>query len=348
MNIGIIGCGAISSQYMIGFDKNKSDVNVVACADLDNEKSELFAKEYNIEHLTVENLLFNPNIDIIVNLTPPSSHFEISCKSLKNGKHVFSEKPVALSVEQGKKLYGLVNKHDRYLFSAPDTTLGPAFTKGQDLILSGKIGEIIGASASFATHGVEGWHPNPSFYYKKGGGPLFDMGPYYLTALFKILGPVNEIISYSQKTFPVRSVDNPEVKYKNIDVDVDTHYLALLKFKSGVVVDFEITFDIWKPYEPKLEFYGTSSSIKFADPNNYDGDVSIFDKKSYQWEKVHSSINEENNYYRGLGVINMVKSINGNNISQDEILLPFHVLEVMCALEAYDGYGRWEKINQQF
>ena len=193
MNIGIIGCGAISSQYMIGFEKNKIDVNVVACADLDNEKSELFAKEYNIEHLTVENLLFNPNIDIIVNLTPPSSHFEISCKSLKNGKHVFSEKPVALSVEQGKKLYGLVNKHDRYLFSAPDTTLGPAFTKGQDLILSGKIGEIIGASASFATHGVEGWHPNPSFYYKKGGGPLFDMGPYYLTALFKILGPVNEL-----------------------------------------------------------------------------------------------------------------------------------------------------------
>ena len=119
MNIGIIGCGAISSQYMVGFDKNKNDVNVVACADLDNEKSELFAKEYNIEHLTVENLLFNPNIDIIVNLTPPSSHFEISCKSLKNGKHVFSEKPVALSVEQGKKLYGLVNKHDRYLFSAP-------------------------------------------------------------------------------------------------------------------------------------------------------------------------------------------------------------------------------------
>ena len=348
MNIGIIGCGSISSQYMIGLNKSEKDLNVVACADQDIEKSKSFANEYKIESLSVEDLLLNSEIDIVVNLTPPSSHFDISYKCLKSGKHVFSEKPVALNIDQGKELLNQMNTNNLYLYSAPDTFLGPAFIKAKELVLSEKIGEIIGGSVSFATHGVEGWHPNPNFYYKKGGGPLYDMGPYYLTALIKILGPVVEVISYSQKTFSNRKVENPNVEYSNIEVDVDTHYIALLKFQTGVVVDFQVSFDIWKPYDPKLEFYGTVSSIKFADPNNYDGDISIFNKEKYQWENVYSPPDKNNEYYRGLGVIQMVQDISKNSVNKEDLYLPFHVLEVMSAIDTYDQNGKWVKIEQQF
>ena len=156
------------------------------------------------------------------------------------------------------------------------------------------------------------------------------MGPYYLTVLIKMLGPIVEVISYSQKSFDNRKVDNPEVKYNNIDVDVDTHYIALLKFKSGVVVDFQVSFDIWKPYDPKLELYGTISSLKFADPNNYDGEVSIFNKEAFQWELVHSPPNKE------------------NNVSKEQLYLPFHVLDVMNTIDLYNQNGKWANIKQQF
>ena len=348
MNIGIIGCGAISDQYMIGLNKNKEILKVVACADLDSNKSEVFSKKHKIDMLSVEEIFVNNDIDLIVNLTPPSSHFEISMKSLENSKHVFSEKPVSLSIDEGKKLYTTMKENNVYLFAAPDTYLGPAFKKGTEFLNSKQIGKIIGGSASFITHGVEGWHPNPEFYYKKGGGPLFDMGPYYLTALVKLLGPVTQVSSYSEKNFNKRLVDNPEVKYEEIEVEVDTHFVSLLKFKSGVVVDFQVSFDIWKPYDGKLEIYGENSSLKFADPNNYDGEISIFNKDTYQWENIYTSKDSENNYYRGLGVVEMVNCIKENIVSEDDLFLPFHVLNIMCTLESYDLDGNWAKISEQF
>ena len=193
MNIGIIGCGAISNQYMIGLNKHNNDIEVTACADIDKNKADQFSKDNNIKTLSVDELILSDEIDIVVNLTPPLSHFEISYKSLKNGKHVFSEKPIALTIDEGKKLFSTMKENNVYLYAAPDTFLGPAFKKAHELLSSNKIGKIIGGSANFTSHGVEGWHPNPEFYYKNGGGPLFDMGPYYLTALVKALGPVQEL-----------------------------------------------------------------------------------------------------------------------------------------------------------
>ena len=346
MNIGIIGCGAISNQYMIGLNKHNNDIEVTACADIDKNKADQFSKEYNTKTLSVDELILSDEIDIVVNLTPPLSHFEISYKSLKNAKHVFSEKPIALTIDEGKKLFSTMKENNVYLYSAPDTFLGPAFKKAQELLSSNKIGKIIGGSANFTSHGVEGWHPNPEFYYKNGGGPLFDMGPYYLTALVKALGPVQEVIGYSKKTFDKRNVENPEVNYKEINVDVDTHYFGLLKFKSGIIVDFQVTFDIWKPYDPKLEIYGDKSSLKLADPNNYDGEIFIFDKDLYQWELIYSSTDSQNNFYRGLGVVNMVKAIKNNTVSEDELSVPFHILEVMCSLDSYNLDSGWKKISQ--
>ena len=222
------------------------------------------------------------------------------------------------------------------------------YKRQHELLSSNKIGKIIGGSANFTSHGVEGWHPNPEFYYKKGGGPLFDMGPYYLTALVKALGPIQEVIGYSKKTFEKRNVENPEVNYKEINVDVDTHYFGLMKFKSEIIVDFQVTFDLWKPYDPKLEVYGDESSLKLADPNNYDGDIFIFDKDLYQWELIYSSPDSQNNFYRGLGVVEMVKAIKNNTVSEDELSVPFHILEVMCALDSFDLESGWTKIIQQF
>ena len=348
MDIGIVGCGSISSQYMIGLKKNKKEINVVACADKDIDKSESFAKKHSIDSLSVQELLINKDVDIVINLTPPSSHFDISMKSLENGKHVFSEKPLCLTIEEGKKLYSTMKKNSVYLFSAPDTYLGPAFKEAQQIISSNRIGKIIAGSASFTSHGVEGWHPNPNFYYKRGGGPLFDMGPYYLTSLIKIFGNVKKVLSYSQKTFDKRKVENPDVDYNEIKVDIDTHYFALLKFETDIVVDFQVSFDIWKPYDPKLEIYGENSSLKLADPNNYDGEILIFNKETYDWESVYSPVDNENNYYRGLGVVEMVKSISKNNITRENVILPFHVLDVMCTLDSYQNKGIWSNVEQQF
>jgi len=348
MNIGIIGCGAISNQYMIGLNKHENEIKVIACADVDTIKADQFSKENNIKTLSVEGLIFSDEIDIVVNLTPPSSHFEISQKSLKNGKHVFSEKPISLTIDEGNKLLTTMKENNVYLYSAPDTFLGPGFKKAQELLSSNKVGKIIGGSANFTSHGVEGWHPNPEFYYKKGGGPLFDMGPYYLTALVKLLGPVQEIIGYSKATFEKRYVENPEVSYKEINVDIDTHYFGLLKFNSGIIVDFQFSFDIWKPYDPKLEIYGDETSLKLADPNNYDGEIFIFNKDLYQWELIYSSLDNENNFYRGLGVIEMVRAIKNSKVSEKELLVPFHILEVMSALDSYNSDSGWTKIKQQF
>ena len=346
MKIGIIGCGAISNQYMIGLNKHRNDVEVIACADIDRNKTHQFSKEYNIKILSVEELILSNEIEIVINLTPPLFHFEISHECLKNGKHVYSEKPVALTVDEGSKLFSTMKDNNVYLYSAPDTFLGPAFIKAQELLTTNKIGKIIGGSANFTSHGVEGWHPNPEFYYKKGGGPLFDMGPYYLTTLVKVLGPIQEVIGYSKKTFEKRNVENPEVNYKEIDVDVDTHYFGLLKFRSGIIVDFQVSFDIWKPYDPKLEIYGEKTSLKLADPNNYDGEILIFDKDLYQWEKIYSSPNSENNFFRGLGVVEMAKAIKNDLVAEDDLSVPFHILEVMCALDSNNLDGSWKKIQQ--
>ena len=168
MNIGIIGCGSISNQYMIGLNKYKKDIEVAACADIDKNKADQFSNENNIKTLSVDEMILSDEIDIVINLTPPLSHFEISYKSLKNGKHVFSEKPIALTIDEGKKLFSTMKENNVYLYAAPDTFLGPAFKKAQELLSSKKIGKIIGGSANFTSHGVEGWHPNPEFYYKKG------------------------------------------------------------------------------------------------------------------------------------------------------------------------------------
>ena len=164
----------------------------------------------------------------------------------------------------------------------------------------------------------------------------------------KALGPVQEVFGYSKKTFEKRNVENPEVDYREINVDIDTHYFALLKFKSGIIIDFQVTFDIWKPYDPKLEIYGDESSLKLADPNNYDGEIFIFDKDLYQWELIYSSPDSQNNFYRGLGVVNMIEAIKNNTVSEDELSVPFHILEVMCSLDSYNLDSGWKKIIQQF
>ena len=346
--VGLIGCGHIAETYFRAH-KYFNNFKIIKCADILNSASKKCALKYGIENLSVNEILKDKEIEIILNLTIPKAHYEVAKKALLHNKHVYSEKPMAINLKDGKELLKLAKKRKLYIGNAPDTFLGGGNQKSKELLEKNLIGKINLGNAIFAFPGVQSYHPNPEpWFAKKEGGPVIDMGPYYLTALVKLLGPVTQVSSYSEKNFNKRLVDNPEVKYEEIEVEVDTHFVSLLKFKSGVVVDFQVSFDIWKPYDGKLEIYGENSSLKFADPNNYDGEISIFNKETYQWQNIYTSKDSENNYYRGLGVVEMVNSIKENSVSEDDLFLPFHVLNIMCTLESYDLDGNWAKISEQF
>ena len=363
MNIGIIGCGAISDQYMIGLNKNQEILKVVACADLDSNKSDVFSKKHKIDMLSVEEIFVNNDIDLIVNLTPPSSHFEISMKSLENGKHVFSEKPVSLSIDEGKKLYTTMKENNVYLFGAPDTYLGPAFKKGTEFLNSKQIGKIIGGSASFITHGVEGWHPNPEFYYKKGGGPLFDMGPYYLTALVNLLGPAKEVFSQSEKGISKRVIGIGPKKGKRFKVECPTTYFSTIKFLNGTIIRLTLSFDVISHLRNHIELYGNEGSMIVPDPNMFGGSVLISKKLGSSWKnfktnkmtlgKINirsqsSRANESptNANYRGVGLSEMISSIQKRKLHKCNGNLSLHVLNIIDAIHNSAKKGKKVKINQ--
>lgn len=329
INIGVIGCGNISGIYFENLTKMFSNTSVYACSDVIEERAKKAAEKYNIPHvLSTEELLNCPAIDIILNITIPALHFEICKQALMAGKHVYVEKPLSLTIMQGNELTSLAKEKNLMLGCAPDTFLGGGLQTCRKLIDDGFIGTPIAATAFMVCHGHEGWHPDPEFYYQNGGGPMFDMGPYYLTTLISLLGPAKTVCGMTKITFPERIITS-EKKFGNIiKVEVPTHIAGTIEFQNGAVATMITSFDVWSSTLPRIEIYGTLGTLVVPDPNTYDGPVLLKTAHGSEFKEIPlTHIYADNS--RGIGLANMAKCIETGegNIASGE--LANHVLEIM-------------------
>ena len=338
MNIGIIGCGNISPTYFNSY-KIYNNFNVIACADIDHELAEKKAKEYNIISQTVDEIFKNSEVDIILNLTVPSAHKEIIIRSLEAGKHSFSEKPLAMSYQEGEKIYNLSKEKELYVGCAPDTFLGASGQKARELIDNQKIGKIVLGTFNLMSHGMEHWHPNPDFFFKPGAGPIFDVGVYYITQLVNLLGPVESILSTSGTVSDERIILSEPRKGEKIKVETPTTLMGIMNFSNKAKVQFFASWDVWNHSHSTIELYGLDGSMILPDPNYFAGELQI-SKKDSDWQKVktdHMLLGKPNQKdgnqdvanYRGIGLSDMVNNLKNNNEFRCSIDLTLHVLEIM-------------------
>ncbi|MGP4076888.1 Gfo/Idh/MocA family protein [Halobacillus sp. K22] len=327
---GVIGCGNISDIYF----KNLSSfdtVEIIACADLNIKLAEKKAMEHHIpEALHVNELFSHSEIQLVINLTPPKVHAEISLEALENGKHVYSEKPLAVTKEEGARIIQRAKEKGLLVGSAPDTFLGGGIQTCMDLIQTGEIGRPIAATAFLMNSGPERWHPNPEFFYENGAGPLFDMGPYYLTALIQLLGPINSVFGSTSTHFPERMIHTGEKKGKTFKVNTPTHFSGNIEFKCGLVATMIMSFDIPAPNSPSLEIYGSEGAIRVPDPNQFGGPVLMKKKGEEEWKEIKLRYPYTVNS-RGIGVLDMVSSIQRQTPFRANSELAYHVLETMQA-----------------
>ncbi|CAN5681814.1 Gfo/Idh/MocA family oxidoreductase [soil metagenome] len=336
--VGIIGCGNISSIYLKS-DKTFDNLQIVACADLDPARAQARAAEYNIKAYTVEQLLADPELEIVVNLTIPAAHAEVSTAVLNAGKHAYHEKPFALNRTDGRKILDTAKTQGLRIGCAPDTFLGGGLQTCRKLIDDGAIGEPVAATAFMMSQGHETWHPDPAFYYKPGGGPMFDMGPYYLTALVSIMGAVKRVTGSTRITFPERTITSQPKNGEKITVEVPTHVTGLLEFASGAIGTIIQTFDVWSANLPRLEIYGTQGSLSLTDPNTFGGPVRIRRAADKEWQDVPlTHIYTENS--RGIGVADMAAAIRSQRPHRASGELAHHVLDIMQAFHDAADQGR--------
>lgn len=333
LKIGIIGCGSISSTYFKNLE-DLEELSIIACADIDLERARSIGKQFDVSKIyTVKELLNDKDIDLVVNLTVPKAHYEISREIIRSKKHLYSEKPLAIDRKEGNELINSAKEQGVLVGCAPDTFLGTGIQTGIKFINERVIGDPIAGSISMFTAGHERWHPSPGFFYLKGGGPVFDMGPYYLTALIAILGPVKMVSSLSKRTYDHRSsAIHTDMKFP---VEIDTHVSGILEFHNGAIVSLTMSFDVWGSEMPRIEIYGTQGTISLPDPNQFDGPVKI---------KVGTSKWTENKLVntgpgRGIGIIEMSAAIRENRYSRVDGSLANHVLDIMQSLEESSDSG---------
>ncbi len=327
--IGIIGCGAISSIYLENLTGVFANTEVKAVCDLDKTRAEKAAAKYGVRNTyTLEEMLADDEIDIILNLTTPKTHYSICKKVLEAGKHVCVEKPLCVEFEEGVELVKLADEKDLLIGAAPDTFLGAGIQTCIGLIKAGKIGIPSSASAYMMCHGHESWHPDPEFYYEKGGGPMFDMGPYYLTALVNMLGPVKDVAGMTGMAFSERTITSKKKYGKRVNVEIPTHVNGIMKFKNGVIGNIITSFDVWGNNMPRIEVHGTEGSLSVPDPNCFGGPVFLKTKEMKDWEEIPITMPYAENS-RGIGVSDMVDAISEGRINKANGKTALHVLELM-------------------
>jgi predicted dehydrogenase len=304
------------------------------------------AQEFNIPTVySVKEMLADPDIQIVVNLTTPDAHAAVSLEIIEAGKSVYVEKPLAVTREDGQRVLAAAKKHGVLVGCAPDTFLGGGIQTSRKLIDDGWIGTPVAATAFMMNHGPESWHPNPDFYYKPGGGPLFDMGPYYLTGLVNLLGPVRRVSGSARKSFPERITASPMPNGRRILVEVNTHHAAVLEFASGAVGTLITSFDVWGHNLPRIEIYGSEGSLSVPDPNTFGGPVRMLRAGEKAWAEIPPTHSAE--VGRGIGVADMAYALacgRKHRVSGD---LAYHVLDLMHAVEDTARTGRRVKIKSR-
>lgn len=341
LGVGVIGCGNISMTYLRNAALFRG-VELRACADISSDMSALRAKEYGIRAMQVDALLADPEVDLVLNLTIPAVHFDVTMSALSAGKHVFTEKPLATSAAEGRKLVAEARRRNLLLGSAPDTFLGAAGRRARSLMDEGAIGRPVTGTAFMFGRGMEHWHPNPQFYYQPGGGPLFDMGPYYLTMLVNLLGPVKSVMAMATKGQEERLItaDGP-FKNTRFKVGTPTNVLSLLEFQSGTTVNFGASWDVFRHSNHPIELHGTEGSLRLPDPDTFGGTVSL-SKRGAEWQnfasenELYGALNwpysaPDRANYRMLGVADLIRALGEGRAPRASGDLALHVLEIMEA-----------------
>ncbi len=333
IRVGIVGCGNISQAYFNGA-KLFEVLEVVSCADINPETAKAKAEENGCKAQTVDELLANPDVDLVINLTIPAVHAEVSLAALQAGKHVHCEKPLAVHLEDARKVLALAEEKGLLVGCAPDTFLGAGLQTCRKIVDDGWIGRIVGGTAFMMSRGPESWHPNPAFFYEVGGGPMFDMGPYYITALIHLLGPVKEVCAVTSRAFEERTATCKEQFGKILPVSVPTHNSGTLTFHSGAVVTVTISFDVHRHGHSPIELYGTEGSLKVPDPNTFAGPVEVWTPTDGEWREQAMSHRYGMNS-RSIGAADMAYAIlsGGTRAHRASGALAFHALEIMHAFE---------------
>lgn len=340
LRVGIIGLGNISGIYLKTLGSYRS-IQITAVADLDASRAAKAAEENGIPHvLTPEELIAHPEVDLVLNLTIPKAHGPVALDAVRAGKHVYNEKPLAVSLDEANELISEAKAKGLRVGCAPDTVLGAGIQTARAAVDAGLIGQVIGAQASFLARGPEGWHPNPEFFYKPGGGPMLDMGPYYLTALVTLLGPIARTTSISKPSFPTRTVGSGPLQGNIITVETPTHFVAAAEFASGAVASINVSFDVYHSWAANpIVLYGSEGTMHVPDPNNFDGEVKVrrHDEEEYRVIPVEHGFGFNS---RGLGVLDIAHAIQENRPHRASGELALHVLETMLSFEKSSVSGQ--------
>ena len=344
--VGLIGCGHISETYFRA-EKYFNNIKITKCADIITSNAINCAKTYKIQALSVKDLLKDPEIEIILNLTIPKAHYQVAKQALLHGKHIYSEKPLAINFEDGKDLLKLAKKRKLYIGNAPDTFLGGGIQKSKELVDRKIIGKIKLGNAIFAFPGVQSYHPNPEpWFAKKEGGPVIDMGPYYITALVNLLGPAKKVTGSIVNGVKRRTIGIGPRKNKTFKVECPTTYLSTITFESGAIIRLTLSFDVIAHQRNHIELYGEKGSMIVPDPNMFGGSVYLCKNLGDPWKEYKtnkmplgkinirsqsSRANESptNANYRGVGLAEMAYSIENRKINKCNGELSLHVLDII-------------------
>ena len=346
LGVGFIGTGNISSAYLraIAGHENMAGfpvLDIKGLADMRPEAAEARASEFGLKSMSIEQMLASPEIQLVVNLTIPRAHVEVGLRVLAAGKHVYSEKPLGITYAEGRKLLDAANKAGLRIGSAPDTFLGGSHQQARAVVDSGVLGQLVGGTAFMQAPGHEAWHPDPAFYYDIGGGPVLDMGPYYITDLVNLLGPVARVSAMASRLRLQRPVLSEPKMGEIMDVRVDTHVTGALGFANGAIVQVGMSFDVAGHKHVPLELYGTEASLIIPDPNFFGGDLELKKRgREEAWTPVPVTQPYADGNYRSLGVADMAQGILDNRPHRANGDLALHVLEVMEAFEVASREGR--------
>ncbi len=341
LGVGILGCGNISTTYFALSPLFKG-IRVLACADINPAAAEAKAKEYGVKAQTVEDLLANDELDVIVNLTIPYAHFAVSKAILQAGKHVYSEKPLTVTLDQGKELQALGREKGLAIGCAPDTFLGGAHQLARAYIDEGGVGRITSGTCHVMSPGMEMWHPNPGFFFLNGGGPILDLGPYYIANLINFLGPVKRVAALTTMANPTRTVTSEPLKGTIIPVETPTNIHALLEFVDGATITLSASWDVWSHRHANMELYGTEGSIYVPDPNFFGGVVEASGRDKditplKDWDHPFGKANQEHPNgpranYRTAGLADMAMALIEGRDIRCSIDRALHGVDVMTSI----------------
>ncbi len=339
LRIGVVGCGNISGIYFENLARFP-ETEVVTCADLDRDRAREASEKWGIpRHCETGELLSDPEVDLVLNLTVPSAHFEVSRAALVAGKHVYVEKPLAVERAEGEELVRLAQSRSLRIGCAPDTVLGAGIQTCRKLIADGAIGAPVGANAFMLCPGHESWHPSPEFYYRRGGGPMLDMGPYYLSALATLLGPMSSVSAEARITRAIRTIESEPLRGREIRVETPTHITGVIAFARGAIAQVSTSFDVQRTTLPCIEVYGETGTMLVPDPNGFGGPVRVFRKWAEDWEDVALTHPYSENS-RGLGVAEMAAAIDRGLPHRASGSFALHVLDAMHAFLESAEAGR--------